>query len=271
MASIRIDVGFDISYQCVSPTPMMVTMHVHPSRERDLVTPDTLHTDPPVPIHEYLDGFGNRCSRLVAPAGTTRFHSRAIVRDSREPDPYVPTARQVPVESLPDDVLVYLLGSRYCDTDRLAGWAWNTFGQTPPGWTRVQAVCDWVHRHIRFDYQRADPMRTAHGAYEGATGVCRDFTHLAVTALRCLNIPARYCTGYIPDIDVPPVVAPMDFCAWLEAYLDGVWYPFDPRNNQRRVGRILMARGRDATDVAISNTFGPNVLSNFEVFADQVP
>jgi transglutaminase-like putative cysteine protease len=270
MTAIKIEVGFDLTYQCLNPTPMMVTMNVHPSRERDLVTADTVHTDPPLPLHSYVDGFGNRCARLVAPAGFTRFYSRATVNDSREPDPYVPMARQVPVEYLPDDVLVFLLGSRYCDTDRLAGWAWQTFGNTIPGWGRVQAVCDWVHNHIRFDYQNADPTRTAYGAFELATGVCRDFTHLAVAALRCLNIPARYCTGYIPDIDVPPVAAPMDFCAWLEVYLDGIWYPFDPRNNTRRVGRILMARGRDATDVAISNTFGSNLLTQFTVYADQV-
>jgi transglutaminase-like putative cysteine protease len=266
---MQIRVGYEIVYDCVQPTPMVLMLHVHHSRVDDLVVPDHLVTEPVVPVHAYRDGFGNWCSRLVAPAGRTRISSTAVVNDRGLPDPAAPTAGQHPVQDLPDDTLVFLLGSRYCETDRLSDVAWTLFGNTPPGWARVQAVCDYVHNHIRFDYMAARSTKTAWEAFNEKTGVCRDFAHLAVTLTRCLNIPARYCTGYLSDIGVPPPHSPMDFAGWFEAYLDGQWHTFDPRNNKPLFGRVLIARGRDAVDVPISNTFGPNTLVSFQVVAEE--
>ena len=236
-----------------------------------LLVPDQITTTPMVPVTAYFDSFGNWCTRLVAPAGQIRLASTGVVRDSGELDPVHPTAHQHLVQDLPSDVLMYLLGSRYCETDRLSETAWQLFGNAPMGWARVQAICDFVHNHIAFNYGDARPTRTAFEAFTERRGVCRDFAHLAVTLCRCMNIPARYCTGYLGDIGVPPPYGPMDFAAWFEAYLDGAWHMFDPRNNVRRIGRILMARGRDAVDVPISNTFGPNMLKSFTVFTDEEP
>ena len=171
---------------------------------------------------------------------------------------------------MPAETLVYLLGSRYCETDRLSNLAWSLFGDTPPGWSRVQAIVDHVHRHIGFDYQQARPTRGSFEAHEERVGVCRDYAHLAITFCRCMNIPARYCTGYLGDIGVPPAGV-MDFSAWFEAYLGGRWHIFDPRNNRPRIGRILIARGRDATDVAIANTFGAALLADFKVVSEELP
>lgn len=268
--SVRIAVGFDMVFEVNDPTPMMLTVSVHPSRERDLVEPEVLQTDPVIPVSTYIDGFGNRCTRLVAPGGSLRLHSHAVLHDSGEFDRLIPTVGQTPVGDLPDETLVYLLGSRYCETDRLSDEAWKRFGNIAPGSARLMAIVEFVHKHIEFGYHHADSTLTAHGAYESCAGVCRDFTHLAVTLCRCMNIPARYCTGYLTDIGMPPPYAPMDFAAWFEAYLDGQWYTCDPRNYVPRAGRILMARGRDATDVAISNSFGPSRLSSFSVIAEQV-
>ncbi len=265
-----IRVGYELMYDFIEPTPMMLMLNVHPSRAGDLITPDYMTTDPVVPIATYIDGFGNLCSRLVAPGGRITIRTDAMIRDSGLPDPVAPWARQVPVENLPDDTLVFLLGSRYCETDRLSDIAWNLFGGYAPGWPRVQAIVDYVHNHIRFDYQLARSTRTAWEGFGEQCGVCRDFTHLAVAFCRCMNIPARYCTGYLGDIGVPPVRAPMDFSAWFEAYLEGGWYTFDARHGVPRIGHIVMARGRDATDVAISNTFGPNRLSGFQVWTDEI-
>jgi transglutaminase-like putative cysteine protease len=229
-----------------------------------------LITDPSVPLSAYRDGFGNWCTRLVAPPGRIRLSTNAVVRDSGEPDVVVPDARQHPVEDLPEESLVYLLGSRYCETDRLSDMAWSMFGTTPPGWARVQAICDFVHRHIVFGYPHARPTKTAWEAFNEGNGVCRDYAHLAIAFCRCLNIPARYCTGYLGDIGVPPSPDPMDFSAWFEVFLGGRWYTFDARNNVPRIGRVLIARGRDASDVAISSTFGPNTLASFKVWTDEV-
>ena len=222
------------------------------------------------PIAAYRDDFGNWCTRIVAPTGRTRVTADAVVNDSGLPDVIVPEAQQIPVPDLPDDTLIFLLGSRYCDTDRLSQTAWDLFGQTPEGWDRVQAICDYVHRHITFDYQRADNTRTALEAFNGRVGVCRDFTHLAVAFCRCMNIPTRYCTGYLGDIGMPPPYGPMDFAAWFEVFLGGQWYTFDARNNMPRIGRVLIARGRDAADVALSNAFGPATLASFKVWTDEV-
>jgi len=218
----------------------------------------------------YRDDFGNWCTRIVAPPGSTRVTADAVVNDSGLPDAIVPEAQQIPVPELPEETLIFLLGSRYCDTDRLSQTAWDLFGQTPPGWARVQAICDYVHSHITFDYQRADNTRTALEAFNERTGVCRDFTHLAVAFCRCMNIPARYCTGYLGDIGMPPPYGPMDFAAWFEVFLGGQWHTFDARNNTPRIGRVLIARGRDAADVALSNAFGPNTLTSFRVWTEEV-
>ena len=266
---MQIHVGYELIFECPQPTPMILTLSVHYSRASDLVVPDHLITTPPVPMAAYRDSFGNWCTRLVAPAGQIRLAADAVV-NAGPPDEVAPQAQQTAVQALPEDALLFLLGSRYCETDRLAEVAWQTFGHTPLGWARVQAVCDFVHRHITFGYEHSRPTRTAFEAFQERRGVCRDFAHLAVAFCRCLNIPARYCTGYLGDIGIPPPHAPMDFAAWFEAWLGGRWYVFDPRNNVPRAGRVLIARGRDAADVALTNTFGPNVLKSFKVFTDEV-
>ena len=267
---MKIRVGYELIYDCPRATPMMLMLHIHHTRAPDIIVADQVTTSPLVPVTSYRDGFGNWCSRLVAPAGQTRIASTAVLNDTGAPDPASPSAHQHLVQELPPEVLVFLLGSRYCETDRLSETAWQLFGRSPMGWGRVQAICDFVHNHIAFDYADARPTRTAWDAFNERRGVCRDFAHLAVTFCRCLNIPARYCTGYLGDIGVPPPYGPMDFAAWFEAYLDGAWHVFDPRNNMPRAGRVLMARGRDAVDVAISNTFGPNKLTSFKVWTDEV-
>jgi transglutaminase-like putative cysteine protease len=267
---MRIRVGYELIYNCPQPTPMVLTLNVHYNRVSDLVEPDHIITSPATPITGYRDGFGNWCSRIVAPQGDLSISADTVINDSGQPDPVEPSAPQHAVEDLPEDTLVFLLGSRYCETDRLTEIAWSLFGQTPLGWPRVQAICDFVHEHITFGYEHARNTRTALEAYYDRTGVCRDYTHLAIALCRCMNIPARYCTGYLGDIGVPPSADPMDFSAWFEAYLGGRWHAFDPRNNVPRIGRILIAQGRDAADVPLTCTFGPNVLKGFKVWTDEV-
>jgi transglutaminase-like putative cysteine protease len=267
---VKLSIGYALSYQSVQPTPMILNLNVHHARAGDLIRGDNLTTQPWVPLAYYHDGFGNRCTRLVAPAGPIRISGDAVIHDSGHPDPVVPNAQQISVDQLPDDVLVYLLQSRYCDTEKLSNIAWSLFGNTAPGWARVQAVCDFVHGHLTFGYQFARATRTAFEAYEERKGVCRDFAHLTIALCRCLNIPARYCTGYLGDIGVPPVDAPMDFSGWCEVFLGGSWYTFDARHNVPRIGRVLIARGRDAADVAISMTFGPCTLESFQVWTKEV-
>ena len=267
---MQIRAGCRIDYDCPQPTPMLLMVSPHPSRVQDLVGPHEITFDPPVPSRHYHDSFGNFCTRVIAPAGHFGIATRLLITDLGRADPVVPAAWQRPVEDLPDDLLIYLLGSRYCDTDRLSDFAWATFGHGPTGWHRVQAICDYVHGHIAFGYEHARATREASEALAEAKGVCRDYAHLAVTLCRCLNIPARYCTGYLGDIGVPPA-DPMDFAAWFEVYLDDRWHTFDARNNTPRIGRILMARGRDATDVAMVTSFGPCTLTGFTVITDEVP
>ncbi len=267
---MQIRVGYELHYECPQPTPMILTLHVHYTRVSDMVLPDHIITNPSVPITAYRDGFGNWCSRIVAPKGEIRISTTAIINDSGLPDPVAPTAQQHPVQELPEETLVYLLGSRYCETDLLSQFAWDRFGNGPTGWGRVQAICDFVHNHITFGYQYARPTKTAWEAFNEGQGVCRDFAHLGVALCRCMNIPARYCTGYLGDMGTPPPYGPMDFAGWFEAYLGGQWYTFDPRNNTPRIGRVLIARGRDATDVALTNTFGPNLLKSFTVWTEEV-
>jgi transglutaminase-like putative cysteine protease len=267
---MQIRVGFEMVYDCPQPTPMILNVNVHFTRVSDLVGRDDLVFDPPLPMAAYRDSFGNWCSRIVAPRGRMSVTANALVNDSGATDIVAPHAQQVPVPDLPEESLLFLLGSRYCETDRLSETAWNLFGQTPAGWGRVQAICDFVHRHITFGYEHARMTRTALEAFHDKTGVCRDYAHLAVAFCRCMNIPARYCTGYLGDIGMPPPYGTMDFAAWFEAFLDGRWYTFDARNNMPRIGRVLIARGRDAADVAISNAFGPNTLASFKVWTDEV-
>ncbi|WP_424140439.1 transglutaminase domain-containing protein [Roseomonas chloroacetimidivorans] len=268
---MKIHAGYDITYDCPQPTPMLLAMSVHPSRMPDVIGPHQITFDPPIGATEYRDGFGNICHRIVAPPGRLTISTRFDVLDPGVPDVVVPSAPQTPVEQLPDDALVFLLASRYCETDRLSDLAWSLFGGTEPGWARVQAICDYAHQRIQFGYEHANVFRTAYSGHSDRVGVCRDYAHLAVTLCRCMNIPARYCTGYLGDIGVPPVDAAMDFSAWFEAYLGGHWYTFDARHNTPRIGRILMARGRDATDVAITTTFGSCQLVGFNVVTDEVP
>jgi len=266
-----IQVNFEIGFEFREPTPLLMMMYLHPSRDPTIKQAERLSTTPTLAITRYVDGFGNRCGRTCAPAGSVVFRNEALVEDCGLPDLQVLDASQILVHELPDSVLVYLLSSRYCEVDsELKDVAWTLFKSTKLGWSRVQAVCDFVHQHIRFDYMQARATRTALEAYRERVGVCRDYTHLAITLCRCLNIPARYCTGYLGDIGIPPQNSPMDFSAWMEVYLGGQWYIFDPRNNEPRIGRVLMARGRDATDVALTTTFGASTLKQFRVGTDVV-
>jgi transglutaminase-like putative cysteine protease len=260
-----IQAGFEMAFECPGPAPMMLQLHVRPERERDLETPERLDTRPYTPHSTYIDSFGNRCTRLLAPKGVIRLSSSFRIHDSGVQESLPWGAGQAPVNELPDAVLVYLLGSRYCDTDQLATLAWELFGKIAPGWPRVQAVLDYVHGRIAFGYGHARADRTASQAHAERAGVCRDFAHLAITLCRCMNVPARYVTGYLGDIGVPPDPAPMDFSAWCDVFLDGKWHAVDARHNMPRIGRIAMARGRDATDAAISTAFGTAKLIDFKV------
>jgi transglutaminase-like putative cysteine protease len=267
---VQIRAGYEIAFQCFQETPMTLMLSVHPSRAGDLLSKHEMRFSNGVRGHHYLDLFGNICTRLVAPAGLLEIGNDFLIADSGEPDAVAPQASQLPISELPDDVLVYLLGSRYCDTQKLSDLAWSLFGGITAGWVRVQAICDYVHNRISFGYQHARSDRTAAEGHEECVGVCRDFAHLAVALCRCMNIPARYCTGYLGDIGVPVDPAPMDFSAWFEVYLDGRWFTFDARHNHPRIGRIVIARGRDAADVAISTSFGTAQLSKFVVITNEV-
>lgn len=268
---MRIRLGYDIRFQVPVSVPVVAMLHVHPSRAGDLLEPDRLRIEPEVEQVQYTDAFGNLCTRFTAPAGLLRLWNSTLIEDSGKVDPHNPTAREIPVAGLPPETLVYLLSSRYCEVDLLSNTAAQLFGNVPPGWQRVQAVCDWVHQNVTFGYQFASATKTALDVYRDRTGVCRDFQHLAIAFCRSLNIPARYATGYLGDICVPPTDAVMDFSAWFEVYLEDRWWAFDARNNEPRVGRVLMATGRDATDVAITTSFGNAALVHFEVITDEVP
>jgi len=267
---VEIRAGYEIAFQCFQETPMTLALSIEAARQRDLLSDHVIRFTPDVPSRNYVDMFGNTCTRIVAPAGLIEIRNDFRISDSGLPDEVAPNARQLDVAELPDEVLVYLLGSRYCDTQKLSDLAWQLFGSVPPGWQRVQAICDYAHQRISFGYHHARGDRTAFEGHEERVGVCRDYAHLAVTLCRCMNIPARYCTGYLGDIGVPADPAPMDFSAWFEAYLDGRWYTFDARHNHPRIGRIVMARGRDAADVAISTTFGVAQLVKFAVITEEV-
>jgi transglutaminase-like putative cysteine protease len=264
-----IQLGYDIQFDIPEPAPMVAMLHVHPSRIPDLRAPDELQITPSAPIELYHDSYGNICSRFLAQAGPLRLYNSTLIEDSGEPDPVNPIARQAPVQDLPSDVLRFLLASRYSEVDQLMNTAGNLFGNTEPGWARVQAICDWVHSNIEFGYNYASSTKTAQDVFADRRGVCRDFQHLAIAFCRCLNIPARYAAGYLGDIGVP-LKPPMDFSAWFEAYLENRWWTFDARNNTPRIGRVLMSTGRDAADVAITTSFGTAWLKGFTVVTDEI-
>jgi len=268
---LQLRAGFELIYRFPQPTPVILLVNIHDSRASDIVAPDSLVIEPAIPIADYRDVFGNQCKRVLAPAGRIRLSTNCVIRDSGKPDERVFAAGQDTVEDLPQEVLMFLLGSRYCETDKVSEVAWRLFSHVAPGYPRVQAICDYVHDQIAFNYQNASPTRSALEALNERTGVCRDYAHLAIALCRCMNIPARYCTGYLSDVGTPLPYAAGDFAAWFEAWIGGNWHTFDPRNNVPRVGRVLMARGRDACDVAIATTFGPNTLESFKVWTDKIP
>ena len=267
---MKIRAGYELVYDCPQPTPMILQLSIHPSRIPDLQTVDRVKFNPDLAANTYHDSFGNFCHVITAPPGRLTISTDFLIRNTDALDEVAPQAEQHPMQVLPVEALVYLLGSRYCETDRLSNTAWSLFGHLPKGWPLVQAICDYVHNHIKFGYEHADPTMSAWEVYNKKRGVCRDYAHLAIAFCRCMNIPARYCTGYLGDMGTPLPHAAGDFAGWFEAFLGGRWYTFDPRNNVPRLGRILMARGRDATDVAIVTSFGPNTLVSFKVVTDQV-
>ncbi len=269
LQTMLIKLGFDIAFELHGPTPMVLMLYVHPSRQPDLRAEERLIVDPAVPVTEFADAFGNRCARILAPAGLLNLSLETLIEDSGEPDPQPHDAIQHNIEDLPDEALQFLLPSRYCEVDKLTDIAWKLFGNTPPGYQRVKAIFDWVHNHVTFGYHLADSTKSALDVYHDGKGVCRDFNHLAVTFCRCMNIPARYVTGYLGDIQFP-ASGPMDFSAWFQAYLGGKWHNFDARHNIPRIGRILMATGRDAADVALTTNFGRAILKKFDIITDEV-
>ena len=267
---MQIRLGYELIFDCPQPTALIAMLSIHWSRISDLVRPDHLITNPVAPVKAYRDLFGNWCSRIAAPQGQLTLTADTLIRDPGKPDPVAPSAQQHEVQDLPEETLIFLLGSRYCETDLLSETAWKLFANSPLGWGRVQAICDFVHDHLEFGYPYACATRTAFQAFNERKGVCRDFAHLAIALCRCMNIPARYCTGYLGDIGVPASPDPMDFSGWFEAYVGGNWYTFDARHNTPRVGRVLIARGRDAADVPLSISFGPSTLKSFRVWTDEV-
>src|ERR1019366_3387326 len=259
-----IRVGYNIELQISELRPVLALLHVHPSRNEDLLEADEIRTSAISSRDEYIDSFGNRCLRIMALPGTLRLWNSTLVADSGQPDPVDWTAPQIPVHMLPVEAMPFLLSSRYCEVDRLSDLAWQLFGNTAPGWPMVQAICDWVHQNVTFGYQFARPTKTALDVSIERLGVCRDFQHLAMTLCRAMHIPVRYATGYPGDIGVPPSPCPMDFSAWFEVWLGDRWWTFDARYNFPRIGRVL-ATGRDAADVAIATSFGPALLPKFLV------
>ena len=262
--------GYDFTLFCEQETPVVTMVSARPERMRDMARPEVHIRDPNVAEEVYTDSFGNICRRFTAPAGVIRLQGEGFIYDSGALDPVSPEAKEHLVSDLPDEALMYLLSSRYCEVDRLSQVAWDLFGHLPPGWSKVQAICDYVHGHIRFNYGDARNNRTAYDAWQEGRGVCRDFAHLAITLCRAMNIPARYVNGQLGDFGIPYTGDPMDYAAWMEVYLGGAWHTFDPRNNKRRIGRIVVAYGRDAVDVPMITSFGPHVLQSFTVITDEV-
>jgi transglutaminase-like putative cysteine protease len=265
-----IRLGYDIQFDVPAPLAFVAQLRVHSSRAADLREPDAVHIEHSsgaIASHEYSDSYGNICTRFLAPQGHLRLSNSTLIEDSGLPDPVAWGAREIPPQELPDEILCFLLNSRYCEVDQLSAIAVELFGDIAPGWGRVQAICDWVQNKVTFNYGMTRPTKTALDVFTERVGVCRDFQHLAVTFCRCLNIPARYVAGYLGDIGVP-LRLPMDFSAWFEVYLDHKWWAFDARNNMPRIGRVLMATGRDAADVAFLTSFGSSTLTNFFVVSE---
>jgi transglutaminase-like putative cysteine protease len=265
-----IRIGYELAFEVPRPTPLLMVLYLHPEVARALRHPERIAVKPAVELQEFVDWFGNRAARVLAPAGALHIRYDNVVEDSGRHEPRIDGQPILPVHELPPECLRFLLGSRYCEVDRMSEPAWDLFGGTPESSERVQAVLDWVHDHITFGYEFARPTKTAFDAYTERQGVCRDFQHLAITFLRALNIPARYATGYLGDIGVPAQPFPMDFSAWLEVYLGGRWFAIDARHNEPRIGRLLMGRGRDAVDVALTTSFGAANLTGFTVWTDEV-
>jgi transglutaminase-like putative cysteine protease len=267
---MMIRLGYDIAFETPADLAVVAMLYVHPSRQPDLREPDLLVTSPGVKCDDYTDSFGNRCARLVAPAGELRLQGSTLIEDSGAPDPIGWDAVEHPVAELPTPTLQFLLNSRYCEVDLLSPIAHDLFGYSLPGWPKVQAIVSWVHSKVTFGYPFARPTKTALDVYTERRGVCRDFQHLAITFCRAMNIPARYATGYLGDIGVPDSGTPMDFSAWFEVFLGDRWWTVDARHNRPRVGRVLMATGRDASDVALTTAFGAAHLRHFSVVSDEV-
>jgi len=267
---MRIQLGYTIELDVSEPMAVVAVLNVHPSRVKDLLAPDEVQILPHVQSESYFDSFGNRCVRFLAPKGIVKLSNSTLIEDSGDPDPIPWNAEQIPVEHLPPEAVQFLLASRYCEVDELSGLAWSLFGHTQQGWPRVQAILDWVHSEVTFGYEFARSTKTAFDVSTEKRGVCRDFQHLAITLCRAMHIPARYATGYLGDIRIPPVPCPMDFSAWFEVYLGGRWWTCDARHNTPRIGRVLMATGRDAADVAITTSFGLSWLRSFEVVSYEV-
>jgi len=267
---MQIRLGFTIELDLAGRMAVVTALNVHPSRMKDLLEPDVVNISPEVQAEQFLDMFGNRCLRFLAPQGTLRLSNSTLIEDSGDPDPIPHDEPQLSIERLPAEAVPFLLASRYCEVDQLSGLAWQLFGNTPEGWPRVREILDWVHNQVTFGYHFARSTKTAVDVLVEKQGVCRDFQHLAITMCRAMHIPARYATGYLGDIRIPPVPCPMDFSAWFEVYLGGRWWACDARHNVPRVGRILMATGRDAADVAMTTTFGQSWLRSFEVVSDEV-
>lgn len=262
--------GYNIAFDAEVPTPMLALLSIRPERSPDLRSSHRIRLTPDVPAFDFVDTHGNVCTRFTVPAGGVALSCDFVIEDSGQPDAGTTDAVQHPIPELPPEVLPFLLPSRYCESDLLLDKAWPLFGRTPTGWARVQAIVDFVHNHLTFGYPDAHIHRTAARAMDERVGVCRDFAHLAVALCRSMNIPARYCTGYLGDIGVPPADAPMDFSAWFQVFLGGAWHTFDARHNRPRIGRVLMAVGRDAADTALTTAFGNAALTRFEVITHEV-
>ena len=268
---MHIRIGYDLSFEVAQPTAMQLMLYVHPDQAAALQRPERIVVEPDTVVEDFVDWFGNRAARIVAPAGLVRISYDNVIFDGGGHDVPIQGLRLTPLHEMPPECWRYLFASRYCEVDRMVHVAWDLFARTPESWERVQAVLDWVHGNVAFGYQFARPTKTAFDVYTERQGVCRDFQHLAITFLRALSIPARYVTGYLGDIGVPGSPSPMDFSAWAEAYVGGAWRTIDARHNQPRIGRVLMARGRDAVDVALTTAFGSAILKEFSVRADELP
>ena len=267
---MRIRIGHELTFDVPRPTAMLLMLYVHPDVARALEQPEAIQADPVGSVESFVDWFGNRAARIVAPVGALRLRYDNVVEAPGRPEPTIEGLPLRSVAELPPECWRYLLASRYCEVDRMSAIAWDLFGKTHETWERVQAVVDWVHDNVTFGYQFSRPTKTAFDVFTERQGVCRDFQHLAITFLRALNVPARYATGYLGDIGVPRDPNPMDFSAWLEAYLGDAWYTLDARHNEPRIGRVLMGRGRDAVDVALTTSFGSTTLTGFTVWTELV-